>query len=343
MGKNLEIKPEGLANTVTFSIVIPAYNASKTLSQCLESLVKQTDKFKNFEIIVVDDGSTDETPQIVKGFQGVKLISQQNQGPAVARNKGAEEAEGDIIIFIDSDCVAFPNWIEEMLKPFKKDPEVAGVKGAYKTRQNELAARFVQYEYEDKYDKMKKDKYIDFIDTYSAAFKREVFLEMGGYDTEFPVACAEDAEFSYRLSKKGHKMVFNPHALVYHIHPSSLFAYLKKKYKFAFWRMLAVKKNPDKILSDSHTPQIMKVQMLMSPLIFASIVLSIPFSKYMANFSTGLLLLFLLISLPFTIKTMKKDVLVGLLSPFFLFLRGIAQFIGVGGGFYKVVVKKDRA
>ena len=67
---------------------------------------------------------------------------------------------------------------------------------------------------------------------------------MNGYDTSFPVACAEDIELSYRISSKGYKMVFNPNAIVYHIHPNSLIAYLKKKYKFAFWRVRGCKKNP---------------------------------------------------------------------------------------------------
>ena len=76
------------------------------------------------------------------------------------------------------------------------------------------------------------------------------------------MACAEDIELSYRMSARGWKMKFAPAAIVYHTHPDTLSRYLKKKYKFAFWRVLAVRKNPSKAVKDSHTPQLMKLQLL---------------------------------------------------------------------------------
>ena len=88
---------------------------------------------------------------------------------------------------------------------------------------------------------------------------------MKGYDISFPVACAEDIELSYRMSARGWKMKFAPAAIVYHTHPDTLSRYLKKKYKFAFWRVLAVRKNPGKAVRDSHTPQLMKLQLLFVP------------------------------------------------------------------------------
>jgi GT2 family glycosyltransferase len=88
---------------------------------------------------------------------------------------------------------------------------------------------------------------------------------MTGSDTSFPVACAEDIELSYRMSARGWKMRFAPGAIVYHTHPETFFSYLKKKYKFAFWRVLAVRKNPSKGLKDSHAPQVMKLQLLFPP------------------------------------------------------------------------------
>lgn len=318
------------------SVIVPAYNAEKTIEACLDALSNQDYKDK-CEIIVIDDGSTDSTPELVSKYTNVRYISQKNTGPAAARNIGAFEAKGDIILFTDSDCAPEKNWITEMLKPFKSNPDVVGVKGRYKTKQREITARFVQLEYEDKYCYMQKNNYIDFIDTYSAGFRKEIFLEMGGYDTEFPVACAEDIELSYRLSRKGYKMVFNPNAIVYHIHPNKLKHYLQKKYKFAYWRMVAVKKNPGKIISDSHTPQLMKIQMLLSSLIvFASLLIPV-FKEYMINFLIVSSLIFLLTSTPFIIKTLKKDIIVGILSPFLLLLRGVFQFMGVVGGIVRII------
>jgi cellulose synthase/poly-beta-1,6-N-acetylglucosamine synthase-like glycosyltransferase len=126
------------------------------------------------------------------------------------------------------------DWLKAMIEPFN-DGAVVGAKGIYRTRQKALASRFVQVEYEDRYHMMARLPSIDFIDTYSAAFRRARFLEMTGYDTSFPVACAEDIELSYRMSARGWKMKFAPAAIVYHTHPNSFSAYLRKKYKFAFW------------------------------------------------------------------------------------------------------------
>lgn len=320
------------------SIVIPAYNAERTMGDCLKALSEQDFK-GDYEVIVVDDGSTDSTPDIASGFQNVRLIRQENAGPAAARNNGAKEAKGDIILFTDSDCVPEGDWMSQMMRSFEGDPGISGVKGRYRTRQKELIARFVQLEYEDKYDYMERHKYIDFIDTYSAGFKKDVFLQMQGYDSEFPVACAEDIELSYRMSRQGHRMVFNPRAVVYHIHPTGLWDYLRKKYKFAYWRMLAVKKNPDKLVKDTHTPQLMKFQVLLPPAVAAALAATALNGKaiYLA---LALLAFFMVTTVPFTVKAISKDAPVGIVSPALLFLRAASQFLGIAGGASYVVTHR---
>lgn len=310
------------------SVVIPVYNAARTLGDCLASLVRQAAPRRDIEIIVVDDGSTDRTADLVAGFPGVRLLRQSHQGPAAARNRGTQEAEGEIVLFTDGDCIPLDNWLQEMLTPFREDPEIIGVKGAYLTHQRNWTARFVQLEYEDKYDKLAIPPYIDFIDTYSAGYRRAAFLAAGGFDTEFPVACAEDVELSYRLANQGLKMVFNPDARVIHRHPESLRDYLKKKFKFAYWRMLSVKKNPNKILSDSHTPQSMKAQLLLFPALAASLLFAF-ISPWLARISFIIFILALLTTIPFVMKAVSKDPAIGALSPFFLILRSGAQFLGV--------------
>jgi glycosyltransferase involved in cell wall biosynthesis len=322
------------------SIVIPAYNAERTIGDCLKALSEQ-DFTGDFEIIVVDDGSSDSTPGIASRFENVRLLKQENAGPAAARNKGAQEAKGDIILFTDSDCVPEGDWVSQMVRSFEEDPGISGVKGRYRTRQKELVARFVQFEYEDKYDYMKRHRYIDFIDTYSAGFKRDVFLQMQGYDPGFPVACAEDVELSYRMSSQGYKMVFNPRAVVYHIHPSGLWNYLRKKYKFAYWRMLAVKKNPDKLVKDTHTPQLMKFQTLLPPAFLAALAASALDAKAL-YLALALFAFFMITTVPFTVKVFEKDATVGLVSPVMLFLRAAAQFLGIAGGAsYVATHRKD--
>jgi GT2 family glycosyltransferase len=313
----------------TASIIIPAFNGASRIPNCLDALTQQI-AGRDVEILVVDDGSTDDTAAVVGHYPSVRLITQANAGPAAARNRGAAEARGTILLFTDDDCVPMPDWLDAMLAPFK-DPAVVGAKGIYRTRQKSLAARFVQVEYEDKYLLMASAANIDFIDTYSAAFLRDRFLEMTGYDTSFPVACAEDIELSYRMSARGWIMKFAPAAIVYHTHPDTFSRYLKKKYKFAFWRMLAVRKNPGKGVKDSHTPQIMKLQLLFAP----ALVLALAFdaiTKPPVPVSLLVLGAFLFSTLPFTFRAVKKDPIVGMISPLVLAARACAQVMGVTAG-----------
>jgi GT2 family glycosyltransferase len=223
-----------------------------------------------------------------------------------------------------------PDWLDAMIEPFR-DPEVVGVRGVYRTRQKALVARFVQIEYQDRYRLMARLPRIDFIDTYSAAFRRDRFLEMTGYDTSFPVACAEDIELSYRMSARGWKMTFAPAAIVYHTHPDTLSRYLKKKYKFAFWRVLAVRKNPSKAVRDSHTPQLMKLQLLFAPALLVAIAFDLSVRPAVPA-SALVLVAFLVSTLPFALRAIGKDPIVGLLSPALLAARACAQALGITGG-----------
>jgi glycosyltransferase involved in cell wall biosynthesis len=318
-----------MVETRFVSIIIPTFNGASRIGNCLNALLSQT-AGRETEILVVNDGSTDNTVDVVERYSNVRLITQANAGPAAARNRGAAEARGEILLFTDDDCVPTPDWLGAMLEPFK-DQDVVGAKGTYRTRQRRIAARFVQIEYEDKYRLMAGLPDIDFIDTYSAAFLRDRFLEMSGYDTSFPVACAEDIELSYRMSARGWKMVFAPAAIVYHTHPETLSLYLKKKYKFAFWRVLAVRKNPSKGVKDSHTPQVMKLQLLFAPALLIAALFDL-IARPALPVSVLVLALFLLSTLPFAIRALRKDPVIAMISPAILAARACAQMLGVTAG-----------
>ena len=310
------------------SVIIPTFNSAKELTKCLESFKTQSISNENFEVIVVDDGSNDGTKDAAAKYP-VKYIYQQNRGPAAARNNGANQAQGEIILFTDADCEPQPNWIEEMIKPLD-NPQVVGVKGVYKTRQKELVARLVQIEYEHKYERMKKFKYIDFIDTYSAGYRKDIFLKYNGFDERYPKASVEDQEFSFRLSHDGHKMVFNPDAVVFHKHSASLMGYLRKKYKIAFWKVFLLKRHPGKMKTDTHTPQSLKIQMVLALSAFLGI--AGPVYQPMYYVSALSLVVFLLSCIPFVLFAMKRDPAVAFVSPIILFSRSLALSLGLGVG-----------
>jgi len=315
-------------NRRRLSIIIPTFNGATRIGNCLEALLPQAARHAA-NVLVIDDGSVDQTAEVVKRYHNVRLIGQPNAGPAAARNRGAAEALGEVIVFIDDDCVPAPKWLDAMLQAFN-DSDVVGAKGVYRTRQRNVIARFVQIEYEDRYRRMKKQRYIDFVDTYSAAFLRERFLETEGYDTSFPVACAEDAELSYRMSTRGWKMKFVPDAVVSHTHPDTVVGYLKKKYKFAYWRMLALRKTPKKGLKDSHTPQLMKLQLFFMPALLIGLAFDLTGRSLWP--SAVVAAAFLISAMPFVIRAAIKDPLVGLVSPLLLVMRSSAQLLGVVAG-----------
>lgn len=309
------------------SVIVPSYNAKKTIGKCIEALLNQAYQRENYEVIVVDDGSTDGTGDIAKIYP-VKYIFQRNQGPATARNAGVREAKGDIILFTDSDCVPSANWIEEMVKPFTKK-DVVAVKGAYLTNQKGIVARFAQLEFEERFDMLKKVESIDMVDTYSAGYRRNIFLQMGGFDTSFPVANNEDTELSYRMSKLGLKMVFNPHAIVYHLnHPDSIKRYARLKFGRGYWRTVVYKKFPDKMLKDTYTPQTLKLQIFSLSFFAPALLLTVLYPSlkmYPFLFAAAL---FGLSTMPFTLTAIKKDLFVGTVAPFFLLIR--ASSLGLG-------------
>ena len=310
---------------VRYSVVIPAYNAGRTLPDTLAALRNQSVPPEDYEVIVLDDGSTDETPSVVRRL-GAKCITQPNRGPAAARNSGVRAARGEFVLFTDADCVPERDWIRQMTLPFRNQ-RTAGVKGAYRTRQTEPAARFAQAEFEDRYDLLEKFPAIDMVDTYSAAFRRDVLVSMGLFDESFPVASNEDTELSYRLCAAGHRLVFNRKAVVYHRHPDTFSKYLRLKFKRAYWRMVVYRKYPGKTFRDTYTPAVVKLQTVAAALVLTAILFAV-FSRKGFLLAATLVVGILVSSFPFAVKTFKKDPIVGLLSPAVVLARAMVFSLG---------------
>ncbi|MBI4401956.1 MAG: glycosyltransferase [Nitrospirae bacterium] len=323
------------------SVVIPVYNGRETIRSCVESLLRQAKDVDSIEVIAVDDASTDGTLSVLSQYGSVRVLTQpRNLGPAVARNRGAAEATGELVLFTDADCIPSDNWIVEMTAPFRTDARVVGVKGIYKTRQTEITARFVQLEYEDKYDRMRRNETIDFIDTYSAAYRRSTFLEMGGFDCRFPVACAEDVDLSFRMAERGYRMVFNANASVFHLHPASWMDYIRKKYKYAYWRIVAVRKFPRKAMKDSHTPVAQKLQLLLVPL--STVALSWSFFSPLMFWAGVLGWSAVFVSMaPFISKSIKRDRLPALLTPVYTIPRAFVQCVAVVMGMLEPFIDRN--
>jgi lipopolysaccharide/colanic/teichoic acid biosynthesis glycosyltransferase/GT2 family glycosyltransferase len=321
------------------SVIVPVYNGSATIERCLAALAKQTIAAARYEIILVDDGSTDDTADKITAWSRqypqltLRLIQQPNAGPAAARNRGAQVAHAPLLLFTDADCAPTPSWIAAMLAAFE-DPTVMGAKGAYLTEQTALVPRFVQAEYEDRYDRMRGQPQIDFIDTYSAAYRRTIFLENGGFDPIFTTASVEDQEFSFRLAQKGYLLVFAPAAQVVHFHDRDVADYARRKYYIGYWKALLARWHPERMVQDSHTPQVLKVQIVLLAASLGLLPLAVaglfwPLLDWLWPLVGLLVVAFLATTAPFVRKLAQQAPGLALIAPGMLVVRALA----LGSGF----------
>lgn len=315
--------------TLLASVIVPAYNAERTISPCLEAILQQSIPQDHYEVIVVDDESSDGTTAVAERYP-VRVIGQSHGGPAAARNLGAQMARAPLLVFTDADCAPTVNWLEALLRALE-DPEVMGAKGTYKTSQRGLIARFVQVEYEEKYRRMARQTTIDFIDTYSAAYRRAVFLAYGGFDTLFTVPSAEDQEFSFRLAEGGHKLLFAPEAVVYHTHPDSWRWYFNRKVRFGFWQTINRWKHPKKILRDSYTPESQKVQLSAVALLPYAVILGALDARWWWSVA-GCFTVFGVSTFSFMRLALALDPPVASIAPALLALRAVGVLAGLVGG-----------
>ncbi len=315
------------------TVIIPAKDASQTIGECLQAIMDQEGmQFgPDYEVIVVDDGSSDGTAEIAVGFS-VRVIRQPNTGPATARNTAAKISNGAILVFTDADCAPSPVWLRNLTQPFK-DPDIVGVKGVYLTHQTGLVSRFVQLEYEYKDARMRNLPTIDFIDTFSAAYRKDIFLQNAGFDESFRNPAVEDIEFSFRLARKGYRMVFEPTAAVYHYHDRSISEYLHRKYEIGYWGAVMLPWTSEKFLTDSHTAPTQRIEIILFAFLLATLPLIAIWPIYGSLAFLATLVIFIIITSPFQLFIAKRDLQVLWIASVMLIVRAGALGIGLLKGF----------
>lgn len=206
------------------SVVVPVYNGAPTVREVVNCLLKQS--LPAHEIIFVDDGSTDDTAQTLKEFDGrIVLLRKRNGGPASARNQGVTAASGELIAFTDSDCLPQAGWLAELVKGFD-DPRVGGVGGV--TRR---ADRGLMSEYADEFNLLghatDTEGKISIFPTANVCFRRDVLVEARLFDEHFTKPGGEDVELCYKIRALGYQLKLAEDALVLHHHRRTLRAFLK--------------------------------------------------------------------------------------------------------------------
>lgn len=229
------------------SIIIPAYNAAGTLRECLAACLQQEAPAK--EIIVVDDGSTDDTARIAENTPGVRCVRQTNRGPAAARNRGAREATGALLVFTDADCVPHGDWLKELAAAFTPKTTAAG--GTYGIANPQFRlARLVYEEILWRHERLEEE--VDFLGSFNVAYRKEAFETVGGFDECFRHASGEDNDLAYRLRDAGASLRFVPGAIVDHYHPTRLLPYLRTQRRHGYWRVKLYFKHAGRVRGDQY-------------------------------------------------------------------------------------------
>jgi len=207
------------------SVVIPTYNRAKYLKIALTSLVNQSLSTDNFEVVVVDDGSSDGTKKITEGFLkkiNVKYVYQDYGGVSKARNKGIDKSLGTIIVFFDDDAVATNNWLISIVEIMKNEDIITGKVEPIK---NNIWQYFAPH-----YDQGDKSVESNVLLEGNCAIKKEVFDDMGYFDEGLTYG-HEGREFISRVKRK-YKIMYYPNVIIKHDYAFGIFNYLNKQFKF---------------------------------------------------------------------------------------------------------------
>ncbi len=218
------------------TVIIPAYNASSTIQDLLDSLSEQD--YQDFEVVVVEDCSQDDTPRLLEESRVKTLFLNKNQGPAFCRNAGASMASGDILVFTDSDCRVGKDWLKNISIRFSDDKTDAVMGRLVIDGSTFLGDSISCLGFPaggsigfDRIWKVDSAGYTHSLSTCNFAIKKNIFDKIGGFDTSFPYPGGEDSLLAYRLVKAGFRIRYCPDIIVYHGARSSFMDFIKWQFR----------------------------------------------------------------------------------------------------------------
>jgi len=232
-----------LARTPKVSVVVASYNGDRTLRACLDSLKRLN--YPDYEVILVDDGSTDGTPQTAFLYPDVRFIRHEtNLGLSTARNTGIAAAKGEIVAFTDSDCRADEDWLYYLVGSLLEGG-FAGMGGPnLLPPEDSRVAAAVMVSPGGPAHVMLTDREAEHIPGCNMAFYKWALEEIGGFDPIFTKA-GDDVDVCWRLQQAGHRIGFSPAAFVWHYRRSTALAYLKQQRGYGEAEALLLRKHPE--------------------------------------------------------------------------------------------------
>ena len=238
-----------LTQIPSVSVIIPVHNRPDEIRACIEALLRLDYPREKLEILVVDDASTDHTPEVVSGLPVTLIRLLENKQAPFCRNLGARRACGEILAFIDSDCLASPSWLKELVPVFN-DRTVAAVGGKVDSYYDRKGL--------DRYEQVmsslnggdwprrsKEKEPFFYVPSCNLLVRKEVFLSVGGFQEELVVG--EDVDLCWRLQDQGHPVEYRPVGIVYHRHRNRLKAFCCRRFDYGTSEPLLQKRHPRRI------------------------------------------------------------------------------------------------
>lgn len=256
------------------SIIIPNRNGEATIERCLKAAFAS--RYEDFEVIVVDDASTDNSIEIIKKFPCALIELDNHRGASKARNTGVNHCNGTILFFIDADCLLLEDTLEIAIDALAAANDKIILGGTYtvKPADENFFGRF-QSVFINHFESQHSER-PDYIATHSMVIHKSVFKRGAGFSENY-LPILEDVEFSHRLRRNGCKLVFNPKILVRHIFNFSLGTSLKNGFRKAMYWVIYSLENKD-LLADSGTAsralKFNVVTVFVSSLVIALMVIS---------------------------------------------------------------------
>jgi len=208
------------------SVIVCSYNGGKTLGRCLESL--KYINYPDYEVVLVDDGSKDNTPEIVAQHPWVVAVQQENKGLSVARNVGARTATGEVIVYTDSDCMADPDWLYFLIGTLLSG-DYAGVGGPnISPPAEDWIQACVSAAPGGPNHVLLTDVVAEHVPGCNMGYYKWAFEQIGGFDPEYRKA-GDDVDFCWRLQQSGGVIAFSPAAIVWHYRRFTLDAFRKQQ------------------------------------------------------------------------------------------------------------------
>ena len=230
------------------SVIVCTYNGQRTIRECLEGLQKL--RYPDFEVIVVNDGSKDKTPAIVREYD-VRRISTENRGLSAARNVGLQAATGEIVAYIDDDACPDPDWLLYLASAFRNS-DYAAIGGPNIPFPNDgFVANCVAHAPGGPTHILISDTEAEHIPGCNMAFRKSCLDAVGGFDPKFRIA-GDDVDLCWRLQERGWKLGLAHSATVWHHCRSSVKAYLKQQWNYGVAEALLQKKWPEKYSLAGH-------------------------------------------------------------------------------------------